>query len=53
MTLGAFEWKILRRICGPIQENTEWRTCYNNDIYGLFKDTDVATHIKMRRLGEA
>jgi len=32
----SFECKILRIIYGPIQENTQWRIRYNDDIYGLF-----------------
>jgi hypothetical protein len=39
-----FERKILRRICGPIQEGGCWRLRWNNEIYSLYKD------IKFRRL---
>jgi hypothetical protein len=27
--LSTFERKILRRICGPVQDNGQWRSCMN------------------------
>jgi hypothetical protein len=51
--LGAFERKILRRIYGTINENGPWRCRYNTDIYELYKDIDIVTDIKLRRLQEA
>ena len=50
MMLGRFERKILRRIFGPIQENMQWRSRYNQELYKQFKSTDLVTHIKLRRL---
>ena len=50
MAHGAFEWKIIRK--KYIQTKTkevQWRICNYNKIFGLY-DTDVLTHIKLRRL---
>lgn len=50
MMLGALERKILRRIFGPVQENSKWRIRYNHELYRLYKSDDIVTHIKLRRL---
>ena len=50
MALGAFECKILRRIFGPVQQNAQWRICYNDELYNLYNDNDIVTFIKLRRL---
>ena len=50
MALGAFERKILRRIFGPVQQNSQWRMRYNDELYDLYKDNDIVTFIKLRRL---
>jgi hypothetical protein len=42
--LGVFERKILRAIFGPTNENGEWRIKYNNEIYTLYKESDIVTH---------
>jgi hypothetical protein len=47
MTFGAFERKIIRGMCGQIEENGS----YNNDIYGIYnKDIVVVTCTKLGRL---
>ena len=50
MALGAFERKILRRIFGPVQQNAQWRIRYNDELFNLYKDNDIVTFIKLRRL---
>ncbi|KAJ4440945.1 hypothetical protein ANN_10794 [Periplaneta americana] len=48
--LGAFERKILRRIIGPVNENGQWEIMYNQEVMEQYRDMDVVTHIKLRRL---
>jgi hypothetical protein len=45
--LGAFERKILRAIFGSTNENGEWRIKYNNELYTLYKESDIVTYIKL------
>jgi hypothetical protein len=47
--LKVFEKKILRAIFGPTNEHGEWRIKYN-ELYTLYKESDVVTHIKINRL---
>jgi hypothetical protein len=42
--LGVFERKILRAIFGPTNENGEWRIKYNDELYTLYKDSDIVTY---------
>ena len=48
--LGVFERKNLTSIFGPTNDNGEWRIKYNNDLYTLYKDSDIETYIKINRL---
>ena len=48
--LGVFERKILTDIFGPTNDNGEWRIKYNNELYTLYKDSDIQTYIKINRL---
>jgi len=48
--LGVFDRKILRAIFGPTNENGEWRLKYNNELYTLYKESDIVTYIKINRL---
>jgi len=48
--LGVFERKILRAICGPRNDNGEWRIKYNNALYTLYKESDTVTYSKINRL---
>jgi len=45
--LGVFERKILRTIFGPTNDNGEWRIKYNNELYTLYKESDIVTYIKI------
>jgi hypothetical protein len=45
--LSTFEWKILRRIYGPVQDNGQWRIRYNKELYELFCKPDLVTCIKL------
>jgi len=47
---GVFERKVLRAIFGPTNDNGEWRTKYNDELYTLYKDSDIITYIKINRL---
>ena len=48
--LGVFERKILRAIFGPTNDNGEWRIKYNNELYTLYKESDIVTYTKINRL---
>jgi hypothetical protein len=48
--LGVFERNILRAIFGPTNDNGEWRIKYNNELYTLYKESDIVTYIKTNRL---
>jgi len=48
--LRVFERKILRAIFGPTNDNGEWRIKYNNELYTLYKETDIVTYTKINRL---
>ena len=50
MMLGIFERKILRRIFGAVQENSNWRIRYNHELYEQYKSLDIVTYIKFKRL---
>jgi len=45
--LGVFEKKILRAIFGPTNDSGEWRIKYNNELYILYKESDIVTYIKI------
>jgi hypothetical protein len=34
----------------PANENGEWRIKYNNELYTLYKESDLVTYIKINRL---
>jgi hypothetical protein len=44
--LGVFERKVSRAIV----DNGEWRIKYNDELYTLYKDSDIITYIKINRL---
>ncbi|XP_045492279.1 uncharacterized protein LOC123691743 [Colias croceus] len=48
--LLVFERKILRRIFGAVLENRRWRTRYNHELYGMYKEPNVIKTIKLGRL---
>jgi len=40
----------LRRIYGPIREGGCWRPRWNNELYSLYKESNIVEDIKIRRL---
>jgi hypothetical protein len=40
----------LRAIFGPTNDNGEWRIKYNNELYILYKESDIVTYTKINRL---
>ena len=48
--LGVFERKVLRSIFGPTNDNGEWRIKYSDELYTLYKDSDIITYIKINCL---
>jgi hypothetical protein len=51
--LSLFERKVLRCVFGAKQENGTWRKRYSCELYGTFKEPNVVTYIKVKRLGWA
>ena len=49
-TLGRFERKVLRVIYGPVCIEGEWRKIWNDELYGLYSDVDLARRSKIQRL---
>jgi hypothetical protein len=48
--INVFERKILRKIFGAVREGDHWRTWYNNELYRLYREQDLVSYIKMRRM---
>jgi len=48
--LGRFERKVLRVIFGPVCINGEWRRRFNDELYGLYNDIDLAKRVRINRL---
>jgi hypothetical protein len=48
--LRIFEGKILRKICGPVLENGEFRIRYMEELNELIKGEDIVRFIKARIL---
>jgi hypothetical protein len=48
--INIFERKILREIFGSIKEGDHWRRRYNNELYRLYGDQDLVSHIKVGRI---
>ena len=48
--LAIYERKILRRIFGAIETEDGWRARYNDELYELYKEADLETHIRCQRL---
>lgn len=48
--LNVFERKMLRKICGPIQENNVWRARNNRELSELFGCETIVGAIKSSRL---
>jgi hypothetical protein len=47
--LGVLERKIFRAIFGPTNDNGKWRIKHNDELYKLYKDSDITTYIKINR----
>ena len=48
--LWVFERKVLTAIFWPTNDNGEWRIKYNDELYTLYKDSDIITYFKINRL---
>jgi hypothetical protein len=48
--LEVFERKVLRAIFGPTIDNEEWRIKHYDELYKLYKESDIITYIKINRL---
>lgn len=48
--LRVFERKIIRRICGPVLEEREWRIRNNDEINELIENEDIVRFAKSQRL---
>jgi hypothetical protein len=44
------ESKIIRKIYGPVMENTIWRIRHNEEINTLFKEEDIVRFIKSLKI---
>ena len=50
MHAPSFKRRILRMIYSPVNNNSIWRTRYNNKLYTLYDEPDVVLVIKTGRL---
>jgi hypothetical protein len=48
--LLTWERKLLRKICGAVNEKGQWRIRRNMELYQLYKDLDLVTEIRKQRL---
>ncbi|KAG8229814.1 hypothetical protein J437_LFUL008182, partial [Ladona fulva] len=48
--LDNLERRMLRRIYGPVHSEGIWKICWNHEIYELYKEPKISTHIKFMRL---
>jgi hypothetical protein len=44
--INIFERKILKKIFGAVRED-HWRAQYNNELYGLYREQDLVSYIKV------
>jgi hypothetical protein len=51
--LSVFERRVLRCVCGAVQENGVRRKRHNHELYKLFNEPDIVKSIKINRLGWA
>jgi hypothetical protein len=49
-SIGILERKIIRRIFGAVKEEGQCTMRYNKELYELYKDVDLVTFIKLKRL---
>jgi hypothetical protein len=48
--INVFERKILRKIFGAVREGDHWRAWCNNELYGLYREQDLVSYIKVGRM---
>jgi hypothetical protein len=50
--MNIFEWKVYRRILGPVYDNEKenWRILTNKEIYARFKELTITATIRLNRL---
>ena len=48
--IGVFERKVLRAIFEPTNDNRDLKIKYNDEIYTLYKDSEIITYIKISSL---
>ena len=48
--LGQFERKVLRVIYGPVCIEVAWWRKWNDELYGLYSNIDLARRVKVQRL---
>jgi hypothetical protein len=51
--INIFERKILRYIFGAVREGDHWRAQYNNELYGLYREQNLVSYIKVGRMRRA
>jgi hypothetical protein len=49
-SLKTCEWKILRKIYGPIKDQIGWRIRTNDEMQVVYRQPNIVTTIKVRRL---
>ena len=48
-SLGVFERKVLRMVCGPVCEEEGWRRRFNSELYQLYNDTKIVTRVNKQQ----
>jgi hypothetical protein len=48
--INIFERKIHRKIFGAVREGDHLRAGYNNELYGLYREQDLVSYIKVERM---
>jgi hypothetical protein len=48
--INIFERKILTHIYRPVEENGQWSIRYNKELYKVYKELDLVSFIKLKRL---
>jgi len=50
-SLNVFEREVLRAIIGPIRlAENDYRSRFNHELYEIYKDIDITTFVRLRRL---
>ena len=50
LAYGSETWVLSKSdeaTLGPTNDNREWRIKYNNELYTLYKESDIVTYIKI------